>query len=222
MIECENDYSREFPSERYENLLKEYEEMHDYSDKMFNGRSLLKFRDAIKHILRENNCENVLDYGSGKGQLYTKEYTKITDKISKPLPEYWNLKDYKLYDPGYEEHAKLPTGSFDGVISTDVLEHVPEEDLGWVVDEMLDYTKKILFINVSCMPALKTFKDGTNVHVSIFSPVDWAKFLASRMEYTRSHVTIFLYADYSEEDGELKNKIYRIKYKPTIFEMMEG
>ena len=68
-IECDDDYSREFPSERYEELLKEYELMHDSSDQMFNGRSVASLVDVIKHVLKENQCKTLLDYGSGKGLL---------------------------------------------------------------------------------------------------------------------------------------------------------
>ena len=64
-IECDEDYSREFPSQRYEDLLKEYDLMHKASDQMFNGRSIISFVDVIKHVLRENKCKTLLDYGSG-------------------------------------------------------------------------------------------------------------------------------------------------------------
>jgi 2-polyprenyl-3-methyl-5-hydroxy-6-metoxy-1,4-benzoquinol methylase len=41
------------------------------------------------------------------------------------------------------------------VICTDVLEHVPEEDLDWVIREMCSLSSKTVFINVSGEPALK-------------------------------------------------------------------
>ena len=50
-IVCDDDYSREFPSQRYEDLLKEYELMHDVSDQMFNGRSVVNFVNVIKHAM---------------------------------------------------------------------------------------------------------------------------------------------------------------------------
>ena len=92
-IQCDDDYSREYPSERYEELLKEYELMHDTSDQMFNGRSVASFVDVIQHVLKENNCKTLLDYGSGKGLLYTKDYDKvqIDNPTSKPLPELWDI-----------------------------------------------------------------------------------------------------------------------------------
>tara|TARA_Y100000004_G_C8860372_1_gene388792 strand:- start:74 stop:781 length:708 start_codon:yes stop_codon:yes gene_type:complete len=222
-IECDEDYSREFPSQRYEDLLKEYDLMHKASDQMFNGRSIISFVDVIKHVLRENKCKTLLDYGSGKGLLYTKDYdkVKIDNPISKPLPEFWDIDEYTLYDPGYKEHSKLPTGKFDAVVCTDVLEHVPEEDLGWVADELIDYAKKLLFLNISCLPALKKFRDGTNVHVSLFKPEEWANFLAARLRQHRNvDLNIVLYADH-KVDEELRRRAYKITYFPTIFQLTE-
>ena len=85
---------------------------------MFNGRSIISFVDVIKHVLRENKCKTLLDYGSGKGLLYTKDYdkVKIDNPISQPLPEFWDIDEYTLYDPGYKEHSKLPTGKFDAIV----------------------------------------------------------------------------------------------------------
>tara|TARA_R100000742_G_C4249418_1_gene67910 strand:+ start:138 stop:845 length:708 start_codon:yes stop_codon:yes gene_type:complete len=222
-IQCDDDYSREYPSERYEELLKEYELMHDTSDQMFNGRSVASFVDVIQHVLKENNCKTLLDYGSGKGLLYTKDYDKvqIDNPTSKPLPELWDINEYTLYDPGYPEHNKLPIGKFDSVICTDVLEHVPEEDLGWVTDELIDYAKKVLFLNIACLPALKKFRDGTNVHVSIFRPEEWATFLASRLKNSRNvDLNIILYADH-KVDEKLKRRAYKITHFPTIFQLTE-
>ena len=82
-----------------------------------------------------------------------------------------------LYDPGVPEHNKLPTKKHDMVICTDVLEHIPEEDLDWILREMCSLSNSTVFINVSCQPALKTFTTGKykgeNVHVSLFDHEWW-------------------------------------------------
>jgi 2-polyprenyl-3-methyl-5-hydroxy-6-metoxy-1,4-benzoquinol methylase len=36
---------------------------------------------------------------------------------------------FALYDPGYPKHSALPKGKYDGVICTDVIEHIDEKDL---------------------------------------------------------------------------------------------
>jgi 16S rRNA G527 N7-methylase RsmG len=60
-------FNRDNPSKKYTSLLEEYKAMHNLSERMFNGRSLLKFVDIIGAYLEKNECASVLDYGSGKG-----------------------------------------------------------------------------------------------------------------------------------------------------------
>ena len=63
------------------------------------------------------------------------------------------------------------------VICTDVLEHIPEEDLDWIIREIFSLSSSTVFINISCEPALKTFTTGKykgeNVHVSLFDNKWW-------------------------------------------------
>ncbi len=47
-------FNRNTPSPRYTDLLEEYKVMHSHSDRMLNGRSLLKFVDIIKVYLEKN------------------------------------------------------------------------------------------------------------------------------------------------------------------------
>jgi len=93
--------------------------MHKVSDGMFNGRSLAKWTDLIDNYITKAECKTLLDYGSGKGHLYTDKFNTILDNdgtpvLDKPLPEIWDtLESYRLFDPGYEEYAELPEGKFE-------------------------------------------------------------------------------------------------------------
>ena len=212
-------FNRDNPSPKYTSLLEEYKIMHNYSDRMFNGRSLLKFVDIIKAYLEKNKCQSVLDYGSGKGALYTEDFHTITKEINKPLPEYWDLDLCAMYDPAYEEHSTLPDRKFDAVISTDVLEHIPEADLGWVLREMYSKAEKMVFLNVACFPALKKLKDGSNAHVSIFSTEDWIQFVASESVPFKD-LTIYLFADNIDpEDGAFTVRGFKIENRPHVTEL---
>ena len=212
-------FNRDTPSPKYSALVEEYKVMHGYSDRMFNGRSLLKFVDIIKAYLEKNECQSVLDYGSGKGALYTEDFHTITKEINKPLPEYWDLDLCTLYDPAYEEHANLPSGKFDAVICTDVLEHIPEADLGWVIKEILSKANKMVFLNVACFPALKKLKDGSNAHVSIFSTEEWIQFVAMTSIQFKN-LKIYLFADnIDKEDGEFTVRGFKIENKPYVTEL---
>ena len=212
-------FSRAEPSQTYLSLLEEYKAMHNISDGMFNGRSLLKFVDIIKSYLKKNKCTSVLDYGSGKGILYTKDFNVLTKEITEPLPEYWELDSYYLYDPAYEQHSSLPDDKFDAVICTDVLEHIPEDDLGWVLEEIFSRAKKMVFLNVACFPALKKLGDGSNAHVSIFSTENWIQFVATK-SVAYKDLNIYLFTDnIDSDDGEFTVRGFKIESKPHVTEL---
>ena len=68
-IQVDSSLSRSNPSDRYKNLVEEYKTMHSSANRMFNGRSLVKFTDIIHSFIEKNKCKTLLDYGCGKGHL---------------------------------------------------------------------------------------------------------------------------------------------------------
>lgn len=55
-----------------------------------------------------------------------------------------------------------------------MLEHCPEEDIEWIVDELFSYAKKFVFAVAACYPAQKHLPNGENAHCTI-KPVEWWK-----------------------------------------------
>ena len=99
----------------------------------------------------------------------------MQDTGSKLIPTVEPIRDYYFTMAALSEKTDVE--------ADDVMEHVPEEDLGWVIREIFSYAKKMVFINVACFEALKKFRDGTNVHVSVFHHQDWLQFLAHEHSY---------------------------------------
>jgi hypothetical protein len=58
------------------------------------------------------------------------------------------------------------------VICTDVLEHCPEEDIAWILDELFAFARKFVYANVACFPARKQLPSGGNAHCTV-KPVKW-------------------------------------------------
>lgn len=154
------EYSRENPSPRYRELLALYQQMHDMPD-MFAGISLPRQADRIRRMVEDTKSSSILDYGSGKGKPY--EW----------IPQYWGVKDVVCYDPAYKPFSELPTRTFDGVISTDVLEHCPAEDTPWILREMFSFADKFVFANIASYPAVKTLPNGENAHCTIWPAERW-------------------------------------------------
>jgi len=163
------------PSEDYYELIDAYKEIHKEKGK-FKGISLVPLVPTINKVMKENKCKTLLDYGCGKAFPYIKEECQDIG-LRNPVQEYCKLESFDLYDPAYSKYSKLPNKKYDTVICTDVLEHVAEQDLDWTLHEILSFSKKIVFLNISCQPALKHFQKGKfkgkNVHISIFNRQWW-------------------------------------------------
>lgn len=183
-------FTRENPSPRFRELLDFYAQMHSEgddaidipADKMFDGRSLGVHISTIRSLLKRVQARTLLDYGAGKAKHYEKTEFGLPDgrKVT-GLRQLWGLQEVRLYDPGYAPHAEYPTGSFDAVICTDVLEHIPEQDLDWVIGDLFRFARSVLYAGVATYPAGKLLPDGSNAHVTL-KPAEWwrEKFLACR------------------------------------------
>jgi hypothetical protein len=175
-------FTRSEPSPRYRRLLQQYELMHLQGEThlgippemTFPGASLPKQAHPIKRLIRLTGAKTILDYGAGKGQQYLP--LRITDeeeRIEYPdIRSFWGVDEIRCYDPGYQPFQVLPSGTFDGVVCTDVLEHCPEEDIPWILDELFAFAGKFVYANVACFPARKRLPSGGNAHCTI-KPVRW-------------------------------------------------
>ena len=210
-------YSRENPSEEYKELVGEYTNLHENgnetvpADKMFNGISLAFYvPDLMEIVLNKEKAKSILDYGCGKGKLYSStEYNTLNlDKkgrrLNDSLPNLWQLDYYALYDPGYKEHNKLPKGKYDGVICTDVIEHIDENDCDWILDEIFSYGRKFVYVTIACYKALKTFDNGKNVHVNVQTPEYWKEKL-NKLHKKYPYLNVYANMDVMIEDKEDKN-----------------
>ena len=172
-------YSRETPSPRYLELSKVYATMHDEgrpdvdhsAGETFDGRSLEPHIDIIAKLLKDSGSKTVLDYGSGKGKLYQPRPDAVEERC-KRLPA-WEGAEITCYDPGYDPFSELPSASFDAVISTDVVEHIPELDIPWILDEMFSRAEKQVYVVAACYPAKKILPDGSNAHCTVKQPAWW-------------------------------------------------
>ena len=162
-------YSVTKPSAEYTELIEEYKKLHK-DPTIFPGKSITKYAHYIRSIIRDNKCKTLLDYGCGKGGLYEEENKS---KLGKPLHKFLKIKNYTLYDPGLEKFSELPTGMYDMVMCVDVMEHLPTQDLGWIIDRIMSFANKAVFLNIACYEALKKFPNGKNVHITVQEPEWW-------------------------------------------------
>jgi len=174
-------FTRTNPSPRYAELIGLYRRMHVAGDAahgiapeaMFPGRSLPRQAHRIKPLIARTGARRILDYGSGKAALYGRPVAENGVRRWASIQEYWGIETLHCYDPAYAPFSTLPEGRFDGVVCTDVMEHCPEEDLGWIVAEMFSYAGRFVFANIACYPAVKTLPNGENAHCTVRPAAYW-------------------------------------------------
>lgn len=170
-------FTAERPSPHYTALIDLHAQMHVQGDpvagippaRMFAGGQLQKRASEIKQLIDTHGAETILDYGAGKGAAYAPS----DDPEWRMLPAWGDGVRARLYDPGYAPFADLPDKQFDGVISNDVLEHIPEEDIPWTLDAIFRRAKSFVYLVAACYPARKTLSNGLNAHVAVLPPEWW-------------------------------------------------
>lgn len=180
------EHSRAAPSPRYNALAAMYRQMHEEGEKLlglspedtFPGRSLPPQAPRIKRLIDHTGARTLLDYGSGKGVQYRMPLVIDGSNHFHSIKEYWGVDAIRCFDPSYAPFSALPEETFDGVICTDVLEHCPEEDIRWIIDEIFSYSTKFVFANVACYPAGKQLPNGENAHCTIKPVAWWSEILA--------------------------------------------
>jgi hypothetical protein len=141
-----------------------YNKLH-FSGK-FPGNSLQdKLISNIKDAVKRTHSHTLLDFGCGKATRYK------TEKINRKFL----IRDENmyLYDPYNPEFENFPVEKVHGVISTDVLEHIPEEEIPDVLTKIFTTAERFVYLVIDCGLAKTTFEDGTNVHVTIKRPAWW-------------------------------------------------
>lgn len=170
------------PSSRYNDLIGLYTRMHEEGNpevgieasQMFPGTALLPHVRTIAGYLKKHQCKSVLDYGCGKATAYKMNNFKLKDgtEISS-VREYWNVDEICFYDPAVSEYSNLTDKKCDAVICTDVLEHCPEQDVGWILQQIFSRANKFVYANIASYPAVKKLPNGENAHATIRSPEWW-------------------------------------------------
>ena len=165
----------------------------------YSGNSLQPQAMHIQDLIIDTKSQTVLDYGCGKGHQYTK----------------WNMhKDWglmpELYDPAVPTHDVLPNKQFDGIISTDVMEHIPEEQIPEVFEYIFSHADKFVFLGISTQLAKALLPNGENAHCTV-KPIEWWTNMVEKHAPKRVYTHIKTY-------GECNN--YNILNDDLYFEML--
>lgn len=170
------------PSQRYLEMMQLYARLHLEGDvsnnippeRVFDGRNLTPHIEFLASTCRRFNAKSLIDYGYSKAQSYAKAVARMADgKELTGLLEIWDLDSIQLYDPALRSYAALPEEAADIVLSTAVLEYTPEEDVPWVLSELFQFAKQLVFVTLATFPSRLMLPNGENYHVTQQSPGWW-------------------------------------------------
>ncbi len=203
-------------SQEYYNLINQYKHAHKNGikknnqllskDITFDGKSLRPWIKHIKDLIKFTNSKSILDYGCGKAKFYNNKIS-INEKIYKNISEYWKIDEIRLFDPGVKQYEIYPNKNYDGVICTDVLEHIHLADLNLVVEDIFNFSNKFVFFVISTILDQKLLFDGRNVHQTVKNEKWWKNFFSPITDEFKHIKCIVILTDL---DGRSSNKVKRI------------
>lgn len=148
------------------NYEKLYQTYHRESPKHFSGKINAHQTREITELVNWAKPKRLIDYGSGKGYQY----------LEKRVHEAWGGLLPYCYDVGVIQLGKRPTGVFNGLICTDVMEHIDPDDVDEILNDAFSFLDvdgpAFAYFHISTRPAGKTFDDGENVHLCV-RPGQW-------------------------------------------------
>lgn len=154
-----------------------FADTHRPAESTFGGCEVKKYAHVIKYMHDLKPFRYVLDWGCGKAQAYSKAFRLKDGTIVKNLPTYMGIPraGFTLYDPCIEEYSIKPSADckYDLVICTDVLEHIPEEDIDAVLTDIFSRCNGVVFASVACYEAQSELSGGVNAHCNIQEPSYW-------------------------------------------------
>lgn len=210
-------FTRHNPSPDYHALQEQYRILHEQGGKKTKGKDtgageafangeFVREAETVRKLMKQHQVRSLINFGCGQPAGYFNKRFKVkgTEQIAESMHAYLGKPYTKLYDPGVEEISMYPDHPSELVICSDVLEHIPEPDIDWFLDELAELATKVVHVTIHLGPALALLPDGRNVHVTI-RPADWWREKLNAAQERCNHKlawsTVFRYP--IDSDGKL-------------------
>lgn len=135
------------------------------------GSDSFRFYNLVNKIVKQNNFSSIIDFGCGNATLH-QQFKKRCNKI-----QFYN------YDFAIQKYSKYPQNKyFDFLVCLDVMQHIPEKQLEFVIKQHLKLSNCCLY-NISCRKAINILPNGENAHCTVRSKSWWLEYLKSFYDF---------------------------------------
>ena len=149
---------------------------------------------AIAYLAKKFNVNTILDYGCSDGTQYTA--MRLHERFGYPLPY--------LYEPSISFLSQFPARTFDMVVCTDVMEHVPEPLVSQVLARIIAYADLVAYFSIADNPAYLILPNGENAHCTL-KPVQWwiEKIQEAKALIQKPNLKVYLHFGKAETEQKL-------------------
>ena len=139
------------------------------------GSTANQYTKYIADFIKYTEVKSVLDFGCGKGSL------------KKDLKQKYNL-EIDEYDPAIESKNIIPKTQYELIITTDVLEHLYEDEINMFFKDILTLNPYYMFHAICTRKADNNLPDGTNAHKTIKPRARWIQKISSIIDHEISFI----------------------------------
>ena len=141
-------------------LIQQYAHIH--SKRNYGAAGLQKAHFILSHMYRVKP-QSVIDYGCGRSRL-------------PDLLKYLGVPKVTRYDPAIPAYSARPEAKHDLLISVDVMEHLPEDEVDGVLSDMMSLGRNAVLV-INTRLAKTILPDGRNAHLTVRPAIWWLKTL---------------------------------------------
>ena len=139
-------------------------------------KELLPKYNVVHDFITEYDPCSIVDWGCANGFLL--------DRLAEDFP---SIQELGGYDPGNPDYRDVPAGTYDCLVSCDVIEHFEPNQLDQSLKLMQSKFQHSAFLIVACYPAKKTLEDGRNAHLIVENCAWWMDKI--QRQFDQCHVT---------------------------------
>lgn len=142
------------------------------------GTDCKNYHNHIRVLMDKYDAKTVLDYGCGKGKQYIDvvPYILPNNQLTEPMTFQTRINAESVYkfDPCVETFEIEPLEQkFDAVICTQVLGSIPDVDVPWLKDKLMNYATKFVFIGLHSFPGKSKKRIYDPAYVNPNRTVEW-------------------------------------------------